>query len=49
MNDDVIFCCVLKSELFRWQQIADFLKQNELNIDSDIEQFVIGNRSPVPH
>lgn len=41
MNDDVIFCCVLKSELFRWQQIADFLKQNELNIDSDIEQFII--------
>ena len=41
MNDNVIFCCVLKSELFRWHQIADFLKQNELNIDSDIEQFMI--------
>lgn len=41
MNDDVIFCCVLRSELFRWQQIADFLKQNDLNIDADIEQFII--------
>lgn len=41
MNEEVIFCCVLKTELYRWQQIADFLKQNDLNIDQDIEQFII--------
>ncbi|MFB0975962.1 MAG: GNAT family N-acetyltransferase, partial [Tolumonas sp.] len=41
MNDEYIFCCVLKTELFRWQQIADFLRKNGLNIDLDIEQFII--------
>lgn len=41
MNDNFIFCCVLKSEITRWQQIADFLHDNDLNIDSDIEQFIV--------
>lgn len=41
MNDDFIFCCVLKSEIARWQQIADFLHDNDLNIDVDIEQFIV--------
>ncbi len=41
MNDNFIFCCVLKSEINRWQQIADFLKKNNLSIDNDVEQFII--------
>ncbi|MBB6054534.1 [citrate (pro-3S)-lyase] ligase [Tolumonas osonensis] len=41
MNDEYIFCCVLNTELFRWQQIADFLRKNNLDIDPDIEQFII--------
>jgi [citrate (pro-3S)-lyase] ligase len=41
MNDEVIFCCVLKAEISRWQQIADFLQRNNLNIDLDIEQFIV--------
>ena len=41
MNEEYIFCCVLKTEIMRWQQIANFLQQNNLNIDTDIEQFIV--------